>query len=182
MIRDAGGRAMAYEIKTAAELIALDMEGRQTDRRAARESRLMRTIVRAFVEGTDPVRVEDIAAALQDRAAESVFQQLARLNEEDLIRMSDGWVDLAYPFSATPTSFVVDLGGRHGERYACCAIDALGLAPMLGQSVQIRSRCHHCAAALELSVDPSGPGPQAAEVMVWVGRQAEDELRACDAL
>ena len=173
---------MAFEIKTATEVVALDMEGRQADRRAARESRLMRTIFRAFIERTDPVRIEGIAETFQDRAAESVFEQLARLNEEDLILTRDGRVDLAYPFSASPTSFVVDLGGRHGERYACCAIDALGLAPMLGQSVQIRSRCHHCAAPLELSVDPSGPGPEAAEVMVWVGRRAEDERRACDAL
>jgi len=173
---------MAFDIKTAAELIALDMEGRQTDRRAARESRLMRTVFRAFVERTGPVRVEEIAAALRDRPAESLLEQLAKLNEEDLIRIRDGRVDLAYPFSASPTPFVVDLGGRRGERYACCAIDALGLASMLRQSVRIRSRCHHCAAPLELSVDPSGPGPEAAEVMVWVGRRAEDQRRACDAL
>lgn len=172
---------MAFDIRTAAELIALDMEGRQTDRRAARESRLMRTVFRAFVE-TGSARVEEIAAAFRDRPAESVLEQLARLNEEDLIRIRDGRVDLAYPFSASPTPFVVDLGGRRGERYACCAIDALGLASMLGQSVRIRSRCHHCAAPLELSVDPSGPGPEAAEVMVWVGRRAKDERRACDAL
>lgn len=173
---------MAFVIKTAAELITLDMEGRQADRRAARESRLMRTVFRAFVERTDPVRVEEIASAFGDQPADSVLEQLARLNEEDLIRMQDGRVDLAYPFSASPTSFVVDLGGRRGERYACCAIDALGLASMLGQSVRIRSRCHHCAAPLDLSVDPSGPGPEAVEVMVWVGRRAEDERRACDAL
>jgi hypothetical protein len=173
---------MAFDIKTAAELIALDMEGRQADRRAARESRLMRTVFKAFVERTGPVREEEIAAAFRDRHAESVLEQLARLNEEDLIRIRDGRVDLAYPFSASPTSFVVDLGGRRGERYACCAIDALGLASMLGQSVRIRSRCHHCAAPLELSVDPLGPEPAAAEVMVWVGRRAEDERRACDAL
>jgi hypothetical protein len=173
---------MAFDLKTGAELIALDMEGRQADRRAARESRLMRTVFRAFVERMDPVCVEEIVAAVGDQPAESVFEQLARLNEEDLIRMRDGRVDLAYPFSASPTSFVVDLGGGRGERYACCAIDALGLASMLGQSVRIRSRCHHCAAPLELSVDPSGPGPEVVEVMVWVGRRAEDERRACDAL
>lgn len=160
----------------------MDMEGRQAARRAARESRLMRAVFGAFVERTDPLWVEEIVAAFRDQPADSVLEQLARLNEEDLIRMQDGRVDLAYPFSASPTSFVVDLGGRHGERYACCAIDALGLAPMLGRSVQIRSRCYHCAAPLELSVDPLGPGPEATEVMVWVGRRAEDERRACDAL
>jgi hypothetical protein len=49
-----------------------------------------------------------------------------------LIRIRDGHVDLAYPFSASPTAFVVRLpDGR--ERYACCATDALGIAPMVGQ-------------------------------------------------
>jgi len=89
-------------------------------------------------------------------------------------------VDLAYPFSISPTPFVADLGRGRGERYACRAIDALGLAPMLGEPVRIRSRCHHCATPLELSVHPSGPGLNAAEVMVWVGKRVEDERRACD--
>jgi hypothetical protein len=35
---------------------------------------------------------------------------------------------------------------------------------------------------MELSVDPSGPGPDAEGGMVWVGKRAEDERRACDSL
>jgi hypothetical protein len=90
-------------------------------------------------------------------------------------------VELAYPFSAAPTAFVVELGDGRGERFSCCAIDALGLAPMLGRPIRIRSECHHCAAPLALSVSPSGPGPEAAGMMVWVGKRAEDR-RACDSL
>jgi Alkylmercury lyase len=45
--------------------------------------------------------------------------------------------NLAYPFSASPTPFLVRLpDGR--ERHVCCAIDALGIAPMVGQAVEIR--------------------------------------------
>jgi hypothetical protein len=173
---------MALEIKTAAALIALDMEGRQAARRAARETELMRAVFRAFVERSGSIQVGDIVAAFPGRHPEAVLEHLRELNEDDLIRISTGRVDLAYPFSASPTPFVTDLGGRRGERYACCAVDAIALAPMLGQSVRIRSRCHDCATALELSVDPSGPGPDATGVMVWVGKRAADERRACDAL
>jgi hypothetical protein len=173
---------MGFEIKTAAELIALDMEGRQAARRSARETELMRAVFRAFVGGSGAVRAEDVAEALPGRPRVTVFEELATLDEDDLIRIRAGRLDLAYPFSAAPTPFVVDLGRGRGERYACCAIDALGLAPMLRQPVQIRSPCHHCAVPLALSVDPSRPGPETAEVMVWVGRRAEDERRACDSL
>ncbi len=173
---------MTLEIKTAAELIALDIEGRQAARRAARETELMRRVLRAFIDRTDAVWVEDIVAAFPAQLPETVFEALATLDEDDLVRISAGRVDLAYPFSASATPFVVDLGGGRGERYACCAIDALGLAPMLGQLLRIRSQCHHCGMPLELSVDPSGPGRDAAAIMVWVGKRAEDERRACDAL
>jgi hypothetical protein len=173
---------MMVEIKTAAELIALDLEGRQASRRTARESELLRHVFRAFVERAEPVRVEAIVSAFPTQPPETVVEALAQLDEEDLIRIGGGRVDLAYPFSASPTPFVVDIGPGRGERYACCAVDALGLAPMLGQPVRVRSRCHHCAAPLELSVDRAGPGPDADGVMVWVGKRAEDERRTCDAL
>lgn len=173
---------MALEIASAADLIALDVEGRQAARRAARETELLRRVFRAFVDRADPVRVDEIVAFFPDQSLKKVFEALAKLDEDDLVRIRDARVDLAYPFSAAPTPFVVDLGRGLGERYACCAIDALGLAPMLGQSVRIRSRCRHCAMPLELSVAPSGPGLDAAGLMVWVGKRPEDERRACDSL
>jgi len=90
-------------------------------------------------------------------------------------------VDLAYPFSAIPTLFVVRVRGGQ-ERYTCCAIDALGIAPMLGQPVEIRSQCHDCGIPLTFSVDPDGPGPGADGVMLWLGKRADDRCRAVDSL
>jgi hypothetical protein len=173
---------MGLEIRTAAELIALDVEGRGAARRTARETEILQRVLRAFVERAKPVRVEAIVSAFSAQSPESVFEALAKLDEEDLLRIDAGRVDLAYPFSASPTPFVVDLGEGRGERYVCCAIDALGMAPMLEQPVHIRSQCHHCGAPVELSVDPSGPRPDADGVMVWVGKRVEDEPRACDSL
>ena len=173
---------MAVEMRTAAELIALDVEGRGAARRAARETELLRRVLRAFVDQAGPVRVDEIVSAFPAQPSESVLEALAKLDEEDLLPLDSERVDLAYPFSASPTAFVIDLDEVSGQRFVCCAIDALGIAPMLGRRVRIWSWCHHCAAPMELSVDPSGPGPDADGVMVWVGKRAEDERRACDSL
>src|SRR5438128_12378068 len=136
-----GGRPVAsLEIKTADELIALDVEGRGRTRRAGRETLASRRILRMFLDRGGPIPVDEIVAAFQD---EAIHQALAALDNDDLIRIRDGQIDIAYPFSASPTPFVVRLPGAK-ERYACCAMDALGIAPMVGQPVEIRSRCHHC--------------------------------------
>jgi len=143
----------------------------------ARGTEILQAILRAFVERPDPIVVEEFIRAFPERTADDIRAALTRLDEDDLIQIRDGRVDLAYPFSATPTSFVVHLSGR-GDRYVCCAIDALGVAPMLGESVRIRSRCHHCGETLELSADPFGPGPDAEGVMVWAGKRCDGERRA----
>ena len=98
-----------------------------------------------------------------------------------LLRVRDGRVDIAYPFSTSPTPFVVRApGGR--EWYACCAMDALGIAPMLDQPVQIRSRCHHCGMPLDFSAGPSGPGPDAQGIMLWIGKRGDYRCKVADSL
>ena len=168
-------------ILTADDLIALDVEGRGQARRAAREAAMPRRILRAFLDQGGPIPVHEVLADVQPGSAQAVQDALIRLDEEDLIRIRDGHVDIAYPFSAAPTAFVVRLpDGR--ERYVCCAIDALGIAPMVGQRIQIRSRCHHSRSPLEFSVTPEGPGPEAAGVMLWVGKRTEERCRGIDSL
>ena len=168
-------------IKTADELIALDVEGRGETRRAAREAPTSTRVLRIFLDRGGPVPVEEIVACLQRGSAEALRETLIRLDEEDLIRIRDGHVDIAYPFSASPTAFVVHLPDGQ-ERYACCATDALGIAPMVGQPVEIRARCHHCGAPLGFSVSPEGPGPEAEGVMLWVGKRTEERCKAVDSL
>jgi hypothetical protein len=168
---------LTFQIKTAAELVDAALEARWTSRRVARETDILQVILRAFLERPGPIVVEEIIRAFPERAPDDIRAALTSLDEDDLIQISDGRVDLAYPFSAAPTPFVVQLSGR-GDRYVCCAIDALGVAPMLGESVRIRSRCHHCGETLELSADPFGPGPDAEGVMVWAGKRSDGERRA----
>jgi hypothetical protein len=168
---------MTLQIKTALELVDPELEARWTTRRAAREAEILQAILRAFVERPDPVLVDEIIRSFLWRSPADVRAALTRLDEDDLIEIRDGRVDLAYPFSTTPTPFVVHLSGR-GDRYACCAIDALGVAPMLGEQIRIRSRCHHCGEPLDFSADPLGVGPGAEGIMMWAGKRCEGEQRA----
>jgi hypothetical protein len=168
-------------ILTAEELIALDVEGRGRARRAARETPTATRILGMFLDHGGPIPVGDIVDELQRDRAADVHDALVKLDDEDLIRISDGHVDLAYPFSASPTPFVVRFrDGR--ERHVCCAIDALGIAPMVGEPVEIRSRCHHSGAPLRFATTPEGPEPGAVGIMLWVGKRTEERCRGIDAL
>jgi len=141
---------------------------------------MLRWILRAFAEGGGPIPVSEVEAAFPEWPATAVGGELAALDEKDLIVLADDEIALAYPFSATPTPFLVRLAdGR--ERFACCATDALGIAAMLAASILIRSRCHHCGEPLELAADATGP-LGAGEVMVWISKRQEGEPRACTSL
>lgn len=173
---------MKLDIKTADEFIALDLEGRWRTRRASRETRLCRQILRLFLDRGGPIPVAQIVAAADNGSPDAVQQALVALDGDDLLRIRDGMVDIAYPFSASPTAFLVRVAGG-GKRYACCAMDALGIAPMTGRRVEILSRCHHCAGPLAFSATPHGPGTEAAGVMLWIGKRPEaDRCKVADSL
>ena len=172
---------MALRIATLDELIDADADARIRARHAARRGEVMRATLRLFVDGTAPVTVPAIAAALPHRPGEAVRATVSALEAEDLVVLRGDEVRFAYPFAAAPSAWTVRWpDGR--ERYACCAIDALGMAPMLGHAVDISSRCHHSAAPLELSVDPSGPGAGSAGVMVWISKRPEGAACVADSL
>ena len=168
-------------ILTVDELKALQPLERQAARRAARQQPLTRLILRTFLQGGGPIPVEDIIVASRGARPDAIHDALVALDDEDLIRVRAGQIDLAYPFSASPTAFVVRLADGT-ERYACCATDALGIAPMIGQVVKVRSGCHHCQAALTFSATPQGPGPEADGIMLWSGKRGEEQCRAFDSL
>jgi hypothetical protein len=61
-------------------------------------------------------------------------------------------------------------------------MDALGVAPMIGHEVEIRSRCHHCGAPLEFSATPHSPGREAEGIMLWIGKRVDDRCKVADSL
>lgn len=158
-----------FEIKLAAELTAMD-PAKQGARWAGRRTVLARQILRAFVDTGGPIPVQAIIEASPEYPVELTYEALVALDRDDVIRVRGAHVDVAYPFCAAPTHFAVRLPEGQ-ERYACCALDALGIAPMLGQSVRIRSRCHHCREPLQFSAGRHSPEPDAAGVMLWFGRR-----------
>ncbi len=168
-------------ILTADELKALNPLERQAARRAARQQPLARLILQTFLQQGGPIPVEDIIAASPGARPEAIHDALVALDDDDLIRVRAGHIDMAYPFSASPTPFVVRLADGT-ERYACCATDALGIAPMISQPIDIRSRCHHCDASLTFRVTRQGPGPDADSIMLWFGKRVEEQCKAFDSL
>jgi hypothetical protein len=168
-------------IKTAAELADPALEARWQARQAERRGDVFRAVLRGFLAREGPVPVEAVTEALPGRDAGAVGRELADLHDRDLLLLADGVIQLAYPFSGRPTDFEVALAGGR-RRYACCAIDALGIAAMLDAAVRIRSRCHHCGEPLAFRADGTGPGPDAAGLMVWVGRRGDDQRRVSASL
>lgn len=168
-------------ILTADELMALGSLQRQAARRTARQQPLVRLILRTFLERGGPIPLEEVIAASRDSQIEATYDALAALDNEDIIRVRAGHIDVAYPFSAVVTPFLVRLSdGR--ERYACCATDALGMAPMVGEPIEIRSACHQSGAPLQFSATPRGVGPAAEGVMVWFGKRGDEECKAAESL
>jgi hypothetical protein len=161
---------VTVEIRTADEVLTLERAADVAARRAQRDDPLLREIWRQFVEWGGPVALESLLPALPDVEAAAVRSRAAGLDGADLIGLAGEDIRLAYPFTAEPNAFEINLPGK-GVRYACCAIDALGIAPMLEGAVTVRSRCHWSREPLVFAVDPVvGPRPALSGIVVWVER------------
>lgn len=174
--------ARSFAVKTAEELLDAEFLAKWEDRQALDPVAwtVLETILRRFVDESNPVRVEELAALLGGQPLRQLSEAIAQLDEKDLILVQEGRVLLAYPFAGMPTPFKVMLPeGR--ERYAVCAIDALGIPAMLGEPVMIRSRCHHCGDVLEITVAPDGPAGGEG-IFVWVGERGDIREKGCSSL
>jgi hypothetical protein len=81
---------------------------------------------------------------------------LTELHEHDVIRLDDsGDVRAAYPFSAVPTAHRVTIDGGP-DVYAMCAVDALGIAAMLGRAVRIASMDAADGSPIDVTVTAAG--------------------------
>jgi len=168
-------------ILTADQLKTLNPLERQAARRAARQQPLVRLIMRTLLQRGGSIPVEDIIAASLEGQGATLHDALVALDDDDLIRVRAGQIDIAYPFSGAPTPFRLRLSGRR-ECYACCATDALGIAPMVGEPVEISSSCHHCGEPLKFAATPHGVGLDAEGVMVWFGKRGDEGCKAFDSL
>jgi hypothetical protein len=134
-------------------------------------------ILRRFATHGRPSGVELRAAAEQlelepDRALES----LAR---EDLIhRGADGEIVVAYPFSGRPTAHRVHFRDGH-QVDAMCAIDALGIAPMFGETIEIESRDPMSSDDIHVRVAPDASVEWSPDSAVVVAGAIRSQGNAC---
>jgi hypothetical protein len=154
---------------------------------AARHARLTESeralyfwILRRFATHGCPSSVHIDEAA--KRLAIDAEQGLKTLAREDLVhRGSDGEITVAYPFSGRPTAHRIRFPGGH-EVDAMCAIDALGIAPMFGEQVEIDSRDAVSGEEIRARVAPDGAAewwPKSAVVVAGAVRGEGDACFGC---
>jgi hypothetical protein len=119
-------------------------------------------ILRAFAATGRPPEPHDLDAGV-----------LAELHDLDAIRLApDGRIAVAYPFSAAPTRHRVRIGDRV-EVHAMCAIDALGVTPMLGEDTRIDSVDMTTGRPISVSMSGGGTRWDPAAAVVFVGGDTE---------
>jgi hypothetical protein len=167
---------------------ALDASGipaeKQGRRRAQRlssgEQALYGWILEMFAAGTPP-QPGGLAEAAT-RFEIEIDPALAALAREDLVHCdpATGTILVAYPFSGRPTEHRVCIDGRE-EVFAMCAIDALGIAPMLEQPIEIVSRDPVDGSDVWVRLDPGdGAWWEPTDALVLAGRVCDGpSLSSC---
>jgi hypothetical protein len=106
-------------------------------RRLSNAARLVhQAVLTAFTATGQPPPAAEVERIIQGGGGDP-DRVRAELTEADLLAFTtDGEVRAAYPFSPVPTAIRVSWEGGPTV-HAMCAIDALGMSAMLGQSVTI---------------------------------------------
>lgn len=95
-------------------------------------------ILRTFATTEQPPAASDLAAVTAGSGRTSA-EVLKALHDLDAIGLdADRRIAVAYPFSTDPTRHRVQIANQVNV-HAMCAIDALGIAPMLGLDTRINS-------------------------------------------
>jgi hypothetical protein len=104
---------------------------------------------------------------------------LTELHEGDVIRLDDrGEIRAAYPFSAVPTPHRVAIDGGPTV-YAMCAIDALGIAQMLGRDTAITSSDPVSGEQVSVSIHGGEAAWTPETAVVFVGSTAAADCGDC---
>jgi hypothetical protein len=91
------------EIRTADELTSPELEAEWAARRAARRSPVLQHIWRTFHAVGGPIPLATLERTLASDGPEAARQHLDGLDAQDLIQLGAEGVEIAYPFSASPT-------------------------------------------------------------------------------
>jgi Alkylmercury lyase len=110
-------------------------------------------VLRSFADGGTPE--PDAACDTARRLGLEPAQALEKLAREDLVHQDPrtGEIAVAYPFSGRPTAHRVHLGSAR-DVHAMCAVDALGIAFMLGEPTEVVSADPLTKEEIRIWVDP----------------------------
>jgi hypothetical protein len=141
------------------------------------QSDLYRWILRQFAAA--PPSAEATRAAARDLGLDPA-EALAVFARDDLVHLDgEGRLQVAYPFSARDRGHRVLIDGL-GEVQAMCAIDALGIAPMLDLPVEIVSRDPISRGEIRVQLRPGEPASwQPEEAVVIAGSACSDGPSFC---
>jgi hypothetical protein len=151
----------------------LDALGRGGRGRVAPAERGLRAVhqavLRSFAATGNPPEQDALDGAAGPFDTSQVLSELA---EGDYLYLDHaGRITAAYPFSATATPHAVQISGGV-TAYSMCAIDALGVAGMLGASVLIKSADPSTGEPISVAVDGSSMVWEPDTAVVFVGRTA----------
>lgn len=142
-----------------------------------------RWLHRALLDGLLTTGAVPAAEALAVAAGIALVDLPTRLRElatADYAALDDtGRLTCLYPLSPSPTPHVVIIDGQ--RRHAMCAIDALGMAAMLGRELSIEGLCAGCGAVIRLQVRPGVVATAEPTTTVVVARRdrTEPAVSAC---
>ncbi|MGH2532636.1 MAG: organomercurial lyase [Thermomicrobiales bacterium] len=146
------------------------MENRHQPELPHAQRRIHRTLIDAMLATGGVPGVEDMAVTLGTSPVD-VRSGLQMLVEADYLALdASGRVICLYPFSVVPTPHVVVVDER--RRYAMCALDALGVAAMLGRAITVDGRCAACGVLMRLRVRPGAVVSASPAETVVVARRA----------
>jgi hypothetical protein len=137
-------------------------------------------ILRRFATSGRPTSAEIREAAR--RLGLDIERALASLAREDLVHLGDdGEISVAYPFSGRSKGHRVRFRSGH-EVEAMCAIDALGIAPMFGETIEIASGDPLTREEVRVRLGPDGEGawqPASAVVVAGAFDPCGESFRGC---
>ena len=108
-------------------------------------------ILKEFVMTGKAPSEKTIAKAMKLPSIESAHRLIEKLHKADILTKEGGEIISAYPFSAKTTRHKVIYQDGH-EVYALCATDAFGIHFMLGEDIDVRSRCPECENEMQIEV------------------------------
>lgn len=116
------------------------------------DDRVRSEVDRGFVEKTRPPSPDEIARAI-GRPQIEIEAALHRLAERHMLVLAPGtpYVWMAHPFSAIPTSFRVESGGKRW--WGNCIWDALGILASMHRDGRVSTSCPDCGEPLEAVVE-----------------------------